>query len=245
MADRRPSHGGSYGLDAPYLLVLPLLLVVVLALQGALAEAPWPFVGAALVVVCTGFGLYASTRGKFEVWAELLDELHLRGDEQILDLGCGRGAVLLLAAQHLTGGRVVGIDLWRRRDQSGNTLAQALRNAACEGVAEKVEVMTGDIVDLPFASESFDLVLSSLVLHNLSARGQTAALAEAVRVLRPGGRLLLVDLGAAGRYRRPLCDLGMDNVMVRNLGWRMWWTGPWLATRLISAGKHDGVASTP
>jgi hypothetical protein len=49
---------------------------------------------------------------------------------------------------------------------------------------------------------------------------------------------------AAGRYRSPLCDLGMDNVKVRNLGWRMWWTGPWLATRLVSAAKPDGVAST-
>jgi cyclopropane fatty-acyl-phospholipid synthase-like methyltransferase len=39
------------------------------------------------------------------VWAELLDGLRLRGDERILDLGCGRGAVLLMAAQHLTTGR--------------------------------------------------------------------------------------------------------------------------------------------
>jgi SAM-dependent methyltransferase len=244
MADRRLSHRGSYGLDAPYLLVLPLLLVVVLALQGALTGAPWPFVGAAVVIVCTGFGLYASTRGKFEVWAELLDQLQLRGDEEILDLGCGRGAVLLSAAQHLTSGRAVGVDLWRRRDQSGNALAQTRRNAASEGVADKVELITGDIVDLPFASSSFDRVLSSLVLHNLSNRGQRRALAEAVRVLRPGGRLLLVDLGAVGRYGRPLRDLGMRDVMVRNLGWRMWWTGPWLATRFVSGVKCDEVDST-
>jgi arsenite methyltransferase len=50
--------------------------------------------------------------------ADLLDRLGLRGDERILDLGCVRGAVLL-AAQHLTTGRAVGVDLWRSRDQSG------------------------------------------------------------------------------------------------------------------------------
>jgi protein-S-isoprenylcysteine O-methyltransferase Ste14 len=56
--------------------------------------------------------LYTTLRGKFVVWAELLDKLGLRGDERILDLGCGRGAVLLLAAQHLTTGRAVGVDLF-------------------------------------------------------------------------------------------------------------------------------------
>jgi SAM-dependent methyltransferase len=237
MNDRAVKRRGSYGLDAPYLLVIPLVLVVVAALEGAVGRSPWPFVAAALVICCSGFALYASTRGKFSVWAELLDELDLRGDEQVLDLGCGRGAVLLAAAQHLTRGRTVGVDRWRRRDRPDNSLRQARRNAVCEGVADRVELLSADIAALPFAAESFDLVLSSLVLHNLSPRNQKRALAEAVRVLRPGGRLLVADLGAVGRYRRPLQALGMDQLAERNLGWRMWWTGPWLPTRLVSARK--------
>ncbi len=231
------SRRGSYGLDAPYLLGVPVILIVVAALQGALSGSPWPFVGGAVVIVCTGFGLYASTRGKFAVWAELLDQLDLKGDEQILDLGCGRGAVLILAAQHLTSGRAVGIDLWRRADQSGNAAEQTRRNAVAEGVSDRVELVTGDIAALPFASDSFDLILSSLVLHNLANRAQERAISEAVRVLRPGGRLLVADMGGVGRYRRPVRALGMDDVTVRNLGWRMWWSGPWLATRLLGATK--------
>jgi len=53
-----------------------------------------------------------SRRGKFQVWDEILDELHLGGDERVLDMGCGRGAVLIAVARRLTTGRVTGIDLW-------------------------------------------------------------------------------------------------------------------------------------
>lgn len=74
-------------------------------------------------------GLYPTRLGKFEVWDELLDELDLRGDEQVLDIGCGRGAVLLLAANQVPAGRAVGADIWRRRDQAGNS--SAARRAQC------------------------------------------------------------------------------------------------------------------
>jgi arsenite methyltransferase len=55
--------------------------------------------------------LFTTRPGKFAVWSELLDGLRLRGDERLLDVGCGRGAVLLLAAKRLTSGRAVGIEM--------------------------------------------------------------------------------------------------------------------------------------
>src|SRR4051794_9176183 len=87
----------------------------------------------ALILAVDAAYLYTTLRGKFVVWAELLDRLNLRGDERILDLGCGRGAVLLLAAQHLTTGRAVGVDLWRGADQSGNAAVATRRNPVAEG----------------------------------------------------------------------------------------------------------------
>ena len=146
----------------------------------------------------------------------------------ILDIGCGRGAILLMAAQHLTTGHAVGIDIWKRGDQSGNAAEATLRNAAAEGVTKRVELQTADMTELPFADNSFDIVLSNIAIHNVRGREARArAVAEAARVLRPGGRLLLADMRATGGYPRQLAQLGMTGVSRRSLGWRMWWSGPW------------------
>ena len=168
------------------------------------------------------------------MWAELLDRLRLRGDERILDLGCGRGAVLLMAAQHLTTGRAVGVDLWRTVDQSGNSAEATQRNAAAEGVADRVELHTGDLTALPFEDNSFDVVLSSLAIHNISGRaGREKAIREAVRVLRPGGRLVIADIRATRQHQAQLAKLGMNHVAHRGLGWRCW------PTRVVTATKPE------
>src|SRR5262252_6823253 len=160
-------RNGSYGLDAPYLLPVPLIIIIANVANGIISRSPWPFVGVGLVAVCSALGLYASLRGKFAVWADLLNQVNLRGDERILDLGCGRGAVLLLAAQHLTSGKAVGVDLWKKGDQSGNSMEATLRNAAAEGVAARVELHTASMTALPFPDNSFDLVLSNVAVHNV------------------------------------------------------------------------------
>jgi arsenite methyltransferase len=229
---------GSYGIDAPYLLPIPVALIVAHILQGALSRTAWPFVAAGFVLACVGCGLHTSLRGKFAVWTELLDGLALRGNEHVLDLGCGRGSVLLTAAQRLTTGRSVGVDLWRKTDQSGNAAEATWRNAIAEGVAGRVDLCTADMTALPFEDDSFDMVLSSVAVHNVRGQaGRDRAIGEAVRVLRPGGRLLIADIFATGQYRTRLAELGMPDVACRGLGWRMWWSGPWLPTRLVTATK--------
>jgi len=229
---------GSYGLDAPYLLPVPVVLIAANVVQGVISGSVWPFVAAAIVVACAGCGLYASRRGKFVVWAGLLDRLALRGDERVLDMGCGRGAVLLMAAQHLTTGRAVGVDIWKRADQSGNSAEATWRNAVAEGVADRVELHTADMTALPFEDSSFDVVVSSIAIHNIKRRaGRNRAMDQAVRVLRPGGRLMIADIWATGQYRAHLAKLGMSDIARRGLGWRLWWSGPWLPTRLVTATK--------
>jgi ubiquinone/menaquinone biosynthesis C-methylase UbiE len=93
---------------------------------------------------------------------------------------------------------------------------------------------------LPFGADSFDVVVSNVAIHNIKGRiGREKALDEAVRVLRPGGRLMIADLWATRGYQRHFNKLGMLSVARRSLGWRMWWSGPWLATRLITATKPN------
>jgi arsenite methyltransferase len=238
MAAKSFRRRGAYGVDAPFLLPILGLLFAANVVNGVLSRSVWPFVGAAAVLACAACGLYTSRRGKFHTWNQLLDRLDLSGSDRVLDLGCGRGAVLMLAARRLTTGRATGIDIWSRADQSGNAIQATLDNAQAEGASERVSVLTADVTSLPFEDGYFDLVLSNVAVHNVRGRaGRRRAVEEAVRVLRPGGRLLIADIWGTRLYRDHLVMLGMSNVVRRTLGWRMWWSGPWLATRLVSATK--------
>jgi arsenite methyltransferase len=192
---------------------------------------------AAQTVATTASFIYATRSGKFHVWDRILDDLRLRGDETLLDMGCGRGAVLLAAAKRLPHGRAIGVDLWRP-DQTENSQDGTLANAALEGVTDRVELHTADMTALPLADGSVDVIVSSLAIHNIPDRaGRQRALDEAVRVLRPGGRLAIADLWETRRHAARLRELGWRNVQRRNLGWRMWYGGPWFATRLVTATK--------
>ena len=137
-------------------------MTVVVLVMANLSGHWQMFVPVTFMLAVLPFYLHSTLRGKFVVWAGLLDQLHLRGDERILDLRCGRGAVLLMAAQHLITGRAVGVDLWRSVDPSGNSAEATRRNAIAEGVADRTELHTGDMKALPFEDNSFDLVVSSL-----------------------------------------------------------------------------------
>ncbi|OEV08503.1 class I SAM-dependent methyltransferase [Streptomyces nanshensis] len=244
---------GDYGFDGDYRVIpapvvaavyiliclVPAEFAVLYSGRGEVASA----VAAGLVaVLLVAFGVTAvrATRvGKFEAWGPVLQGLGLRGDEEVLDMGCGRGAVLLSVAKLLPGGRATGIDIWRA-DQTGNSPDATWRNAELEGVSERIEVCTGDMTHMPFDDGRFDVIVSSLAIHNVSTMaGRLAAVDEAVRVLRPGGRLAVADIGFTKRYAARLRESGMNGVSRRSLGWRFWWGGPWLATWLVTATKPE------
>ena len=216
-----PRRQGSYGIDAPYWAASFVAFTVANFINAMFAGGFLPYLPAFFLFACAISFFYTTLRGKFVVWAKLLDDLELQGEERILDMGCGRGAVLLLAAQQLTTGQAVGVDLWKTRDQSGNAAETTRRNAIAEGVIERVEVKTADMTDLPLEDNSVDLVISSLAIHNINGRaGRDKALDEAIRVLRPGGRLLVADIWFTRQYEAHLSNSGMNNIASRGLGWR-------------------------
>ena len=217
---RRPN----YGVDAP-LVVRNLLLVAALGMislitrllgvwsrQDLIAAIAFPLMWAGLS--CGAMALwmiYDSKIGKVREREYYLDKIVWRGDERVLDVGCGLGLFLIGAARRLETGRAVGIDLWQAEDLSGNTPAGTRNNATIEGVADKVEVHTGDARKLPFDDASFNVVLSSMALHNIyNADERQTAVREIARVLKSGGRVLILDVRHTHQYAAGLREAGLD-----------------------------------
>ena len=120
--------------------------------------------------------------------------LKLKGDEKVLDVGCGLGRMTICVAKHLNTGKVIGIDIWDKMEIPGNSPERAYTNAQIEGVRDRVEFKTGNILSIPFPDNSFDVVTSSSVINNLHGDSEKLkALEEILRVLRPGGRFLLLE----------------------------------------------------
>jgi arsenite methyltransferase len=236
---------GDYGFDSPY-VPLGLAAAAILGFGTAAIlfaySLRWPgslsLVAAAVFVLSTLSFVWTTRRGKFIVWDELLDTLALRGDERCLDVGCGRGAVLLLTAERLPIGRAAGVDLWSTTDQSGNSERVTLRNAELEGVGDRIALHTADMRRLPFPDESFDVVTSSLAIHNIpDTQGRERALAEILRVLKKDGTAMIADFRHTAEYERYFLALPHTRVEHHNLGWRFWYGGPHAATRLVKVRR--------
>lgn len=238
-----PSARPSYGVDAP---MVPLTMVLAgVGVMIAALLAPWRTRVGRLIrgwiglqgaaSLAQGAIFYHTTiRGKFRVWDRELDALNLNGSERLLDVGCGRGAVLIAAARRLPAGRVDGVDLWRSVDQSGNDSAATWANAAAVGVTDRVRLHTADMTQLPFVDDSFDVVTSALAIHNIpTEEGRRRAVAEALRVLKPGGRLRIADFRYVTDYR----DWIGPAATIRDLGAGYWYGGPWARTRMVAATK--------
>jgi ubiquinone/menaquinone biosynthesis C-methylase UbiE len=136
---------------------------------------------------------------------------------------------------------VTGIDLWRSVDQSNNSRAAAERNAAVNQVGDRVRFDTGDMTDLPYDDDSFHLVTASLAIHNIRSRDKRRqAISEAIRVLAPGGRILIADIRRTKEYASDLRAAGFTVTAVP-LGWRGWWSGPWMKTTALDATVPGNV----
>src|ERR1019366_5964177 len=191
---------------------------------------------ALVALVCAGvawFKIRSSKDGKLRLREQLLDQLALQGDEKVLDVGCGRGLLSIGAAKRLKTGKVTGIDVWDPQELSGNSADAAKENAKAEGVADRVRFESGDARKLVYPENHYDVVVSANALHTLAddrERGQ--ALREMLRVLKPGGRLLVFDTAETGYYAQVLRESGAQDVTLSP--WTFLWCRP---SRSVSARK--------
>jgi SAM-dependent methyltransferase len=145
----------------------------------------------------------------------------------ILDIGTGRGFPAIEIAKRVPESRVIAIDVWEQPAPGqmhkgwiiGNTRDQAVRNAVVEGVGDRVEFKQCDVRKLPFASETFDVVVAFLALHQPVYFGKEGerALDEIGRVLKRGGRFVDVDMLVGKKVLLKLKDLGFSEVEVKKV----------------------------
>jgi SAM-dependent methyltransferase len=205
-----------YGIDAPGVLVTLLSIGVLGQILGLFAPPltigpvtilfgiPMQIAGGIFLLQGVLMFIYVKW-GKFRHRDRMLAQVPWTGNERLLDIGTGRGLLLIGAARRLTTGRAVGIDIWSTKDLSGNAIKRTQANVALEGVGDKVELRTEDASKLTFPNASFDVVMSNLCIHNIPKQtGRDQACREIARVLRPGGVAVISDYKLTKKYAEVL-----------------------------------------
>jgi len=229
-----------YGIDAPGIRMAMFLISIIGFILFCLTiwtSAAWfknlpiiTLVFYILGVTLTLYGLfmasymtYSSRIGKFKTRDLLLNEVgkYLNWNEisHSLDIGCGKGLLLIGAAKRLDAGISIGIDIWNSNDQSNNNEGATLQNAEIEGVTEKIKLQTADARRLSFDNETIDLVMSHWVVHNIESENeQLKSLNEMYRVLKPGGAIVLADIQNVKNYCTHLEAMGTKTVYYNDGG---------------------------
>jgi len=127
--------------------------------------------------------------GRLEkIWNRLITASELKPSEKVIDVGCGSGKLTLMIAKKLKdGGEVIGIDA------SENMINECTRSGLHKEYPVKFQV--GLMEKLSFADNYFDVVITSLAIHHVPKDVKFAAFKEFSRVLKTGGRLLILDHG--------------------------------------------------
>ncbi|HJS20068.1 MAG TPA: class I SAM-dependent methyltransferase [Anaerolineales bacterium] len=117
----------------------------------------------------------------------LIEQADIRAGQSVLDLGCGTGTLAIMAKQAQPAANVSGLD----------ADPQMLKVARYKSSKENTPVNfnEGMTYSLPYPDESFDRVLSSIMIHHLKTPDKKRTAQEVFRVLKPGGHLHIVDFG--------------------------------------------------
>lgn len=216
---------GKYGLDAPG--VIRNLFLAATVLCGIAIVLPIVKIGSVIIdasgLIWSGLGcgfgallmVTYSLYGKLKHRDRMLNYVSWRGDEQVLDIGTGKGLLMIGAAKRLTTGKSTGIDIWNTEDLTNNTMQAALANAEAEGVSGKIEIKNENVMNMSFADNTFDVIVSNMCIHNIyDAEGRNTACKEIARVLKVDGTAIISDWRHVKQYNVNFKELGLQTKLL-------------------------------
>lgn len=171
----------------------------------------------------------------------------LKAGESVLDVGCGTGTLAIAAKRHVgSAGQVYGVDA------SPEMITRARKKA--KKAAADVAFENAFVENLPFPDATFDVVLSTTMLHHLPDKARRRCLREVARVLKPAGRFLAVDFGGpvserrswvAKFHRHGRIDLGRLTPLVSEAGLQIVESGPMAQRFGLMSDLHFILATAP
>lgn len=210
----------NYGIDAPKVIARLIAIGVLIMLTSILFPAidingikifTSGFIWWGISLVLTGILMILYSKlGKFKHRDRILNKIKWNGNEKVLDVGTGRGLLMIGAAKKLTSGKSIGIDIFDAKDLTKNSIERTKANAQTERVAKKVEILKMDILKTDFPNDYFDVIVSNLCLHNIKkSRDRKATCAEIYRIIKPKGTVIISDFIHTREYTRKFRSLGM------------------------------------